>query len=191
MGAAHPSGGAQIGEMPLRALRLAPALVLLAACGHLDEVDVTRSGSATVAGAPGGVALPAGSMASFPVSIGRDALAAEGLDPGDVDSARLVALRLEVTAGTSLEAWLDEVAFWVEAPPLPRVLVARKSGIRALPAGTTAVDLDVQGVDLKPYVLADRTTVVAEGSGILPPVNTTVKATMTLRVDVNVSGLLN
>ncbi len=177
--------------MPLRALLLAPAVVLFAACGHLDEVDVTRSGSATVIGAPGGAALPAGAMASFPVSIGRDALAEQGLDPGDVDSARLVALRLEVTAGTSLEAWLDEVAIWVEAPGLPRVLVAQKRGIRALPAGTAAVDLDVQGADLKPYVLADTTTVVAEGAGVQPPVDTTVKATMTLRVDVNVTGLLN
>jgi hypothetical protein len=174
-----------------RALLLAPAVLLLAACGHLDEVDVTRSGSATVPGAQGGAALPAGAFATFPFSIGRDALAEQGIDANDVDSARLVGLRLEATAGTSLEAWLEDVAFWVEAPGLPRVLVAQRTGIGALPAGTTAVDLDVPGVDLKPYVLAPTTTVTAEGAGSQPPVDTTVRATMTIRVDVNVSGLLD
>lgn len=172
-----------------RALALAPALLLLAACGDLDEVDVTRSGSATIPG--GSAALPEGALATFPLSIGRDALADEGVDPDDVDSARLVGLRVEVTAGTSLERWLDSVAFWVEAPGLPRVLVAQRSGIDALPAGTMSVDLDVPGVDLKPYVLAPTTTVTAEGAGVQPPETTTVKATMTVRVDVNVSGLLD
>jgi hypothetical protein len=170
---------------------LASAALLLGACGHLDEIDVSRSGSATVPGGPGGAALPAGAIASFPVSIGRDALAEQGIDPNDVDSARLVGLRLEVTAGTPLPAWLDHVAIYVEAPDLPRVLVAEKSGIGALPPGTTAVDLDASGTDLKPYALAPTTTVVAEGGGTQPPVDTTVKATMTLRVDVNVSGLLD
>jgi hypothetical protein len=174
-----------------RLLALAPVALLAAACGHLDEIDVTRSGSATVPGGPGGAALPAGAFASFPVSIGRDALAAEGIDANDVDSARLVGLRLEVTAGTNLPAWLDQVAIYVEAPGLPRVLVASRSGIRALPAETTAVDLETSGTDLKPYALAPTTTVVAEGGGTQPPVDTTVKATMTLRVDVNVSGLLD
>lgn len=174
-----------------RLLALAPAALLVAGCGHLDEIDVTRSGSATVPGAPGGAALPPGAIASFPVSLGRDALAAQGIDANDVDSARLVGLRLEVTAGTSLEAWLDRIAIYVEAPALPRVLVAEKGGLSALPAGTTAVELDASGVDLKPYAIAPTTTVVAEGAGSQPPVDTTVKATMTLRVNVDVSGLLN
>lgn len=172
-----------------RSLALASAVLLLAACSRLDEVDFTRSGSATVPG--GGAALPAGAFASFPFSIGRDALDAQGIDANDVDSARLVGLRLEVTAGTSLEAWLDDVALHVEAPGLPRVLVAQRTGIGALPTGTTVVDLEVTGVDLKPYVLAATATVTAEGAGSQPPVDTTVKATATVRVDVNVSGLFD
>lgn len=171
-----------------RALPLAAAL-LLAGCGGLDEVDLTRSGSATVPG--GSAALPQGAFASFPVSIGRAALDDEGVDPDDVDSARLVALRLEVTAGTPLDRWLDEVAFHVEAPGLPRVLVAEKRGIGDLPANTTAVELDATGVDLKPYLLAETTTVTAEGAGSQPAEETTVRATLTIRVDVNVTGLFD
>ncbi|HEX9050870.1 MAG TPA: hypothetical protein VF841_10095 [Anaeromyxobacter sp.] len=173
-----------------RALALAPAALLaLAGCGKLDQIDLTRSGSAIVPGAPGGAALPAGGIASFPISVGRDALAAQGIRPNDVDSAKLVGLRLEVTQGTSLERWLSSVSLYVEAPGFARVLVARKTGIDALPAGTTRVDLDTFGVDLKPYVLAPTTTVTAEGTGTVPPVDTTLLATATVRVDVNVTGL--
>lgn len=171
------------------ALLAVPAVLVLAGCGDLDEIDVVRSGTATV---PGGPAVPlSGVVATFPFSIGRDALAEEGIDPGDVDSARLVALRLEVTQGASLEDWLDAVSLWVEAPGLPRVLVASRTGIAALPDGTAAVDLEAAGVDLKPYVLADTTALTAEGSGTAPPVDTTLRATATVRVDVNVSGLFD
>jgi len=173
-----------------RALALVPAVLLVSACGKLDQIDVVRSGSATVPGAPGGAALPAGGIASFPISVGRDALNAQGVNPDDVDSAKLVGLRIEVTQGTSLEQWLDAVSIYVEAPGLTRVLVAQKSGIHALPAGTTLVELDTSGVDLKPYVLAQTTTVTAEGTGTVPPVDTTIRATATVRVDVNVTGLL-
>ncbi len=173
-----------------RALVLAPAVLLATGCGKLDQFDITRSGSATVPGAPGGAALPAGGIASFPISLGRDALSAQGINPNDVDSAKLVALRLDVTQGTSLERWLTSVSLYVEAPGLPRVLVAQKSGIGALPAGTTRLDLDTFGVDLKPYVLAPTTTVTAEGAGTVPPADTTIQATATVRVDVNVTGAL-
>jgi hypothetical protein len=173
----------------LRALALAPVALVLAACGELDQIDVVHSGSATV---PGGPAVPiSGAIAAFPFSLGRDALSEEGVDANDVDSARLVGLRLEVTQGTSFQDWLDEISFYVEAPGLAPVLVATKAGIGSLPDGTSVVDLDTTGVDLKPYVLADTTTVTAQGSGTAPPVDTTVKATATVRVDVSVSGLFD
>jgi hypothetical protein len=178
--------------MPRALVRsLVPAVLLAASgCGKLDQVDLVRSGSATVVGVPGGVPLPAGGIATFPISIGSDALSAQGIKPKDVDSAKLVALRLEVTQGTSFERWLDSVSVYVAAPGLPRVLVAQKSGISAMPAGTAFVDLDTPGVDLKPYVLAPTTNVSAEGSGTLPPADTTIEATATVRVDVNVTGVL-
>lgn len=171
-----------------RPLALA-ALLAVTACGGLDEVDVSRSGAASVPGGPGGAALSAGSL-SLDLGVGRDALEREGIDPDDVDSARLVALRLEALSGASLETWLDAVAFHVEAPGLPRVLVAQRSGIRALAPGTRTLDLEVPGVDLKPYVLAPSATVTAEVSGSQPAEDTEVRATATIRLDVSVSGLL-
>lgn len=121
----------------------------------------------------------------------RRTLEENGVDPDDVDSARLVGLRLEVRSGTSFEKWLDEVAFFVEAPGQAKVLVARKRGMRALPPGTTAVELEAAGVDLKPYVVASSGTATAEASGNQPPMATAVEATATVRVNVSVTGLLH
>jgi hypothetical protein len=172
-------------------LAAACAALLAPACGHLDEVDVTRSGEATVPGASGAPALEVSAVGALGLTIGRSTLEAEGVDPDDVDSARLRALRLEVLSGASLETWLSSVAFYVEAPGLPRALVAQRSGIRALPAGTTAVDLETTGVDLKPYLLAASTSVTTEVAGTAPASDTTIRATATIRIDVSVSGLLD
>jgi hypothetical protein len=167
------------------------ALLALAACGGVDEIDITRSGTATVPGSAGGAPLPSGAIATFDLGLGRAALEQEGIDPNDVDSARLVGLRLEAVTGPGLEAWLESVSFHVEAPGLPRVLLAQRSGIRALAAGTRAVDLETPGADLKPYLLAPTATVTAEGAGTAPAQETQLRATATIRVDVSVSGLLD
>jgi hypothetical protein len=170
---------------------LALCALLAAACGDLDEVDVTRSGTATVPGDGGlGTPLAAGAIA-LDLALGRDVLEAEGIDPDDVDAARFVAVRLDVVEGTSLEAWLERIALHVEAPGLPRALVAERAGIGALPAGTRTVELSVSGVDLKPYVLAPTATVTAEVEGRQPADTTAVRGTATLRVDVNVGGLFD
>ena len=172
------------------ALALAPAVLLAAACGRIDQVDITRSATATVPGAPGGAALPVDAIGGIDLPSDRTALQQQGIDPKDVDSARLVGLRLAVTQGSSLEAWLDGATFWIEAPGIPRTLLARKTGIRALPSPATSVELEAPGTDLKPFLLADRSTLTVEASGIQPPETTTLEATATIRVDVSVSGLL-
>jgi hypothetical protein len=172
-------------------LLAATSAVLLAACGELDQVDLTRSAEATIPGSAGAPPLEVSAIGAVGLSIGRDALAAEGVDPDDVDSARLRALRIEVVSGESLERWLSSVAFYVEAPGLARVLVAQRAGIRDLPAGTTAVELETTGVDLKPYLVAPTTSVTTEVSGSAPASDTTLRATATIRVDVNVSGLFD
>ena len=130
------------------------------------------------------------------------------LEPRHVDLARAVSavarehgavadrsavqeVSLAVASGSSLETWLDDVALFVEAPGLARALVAQRTGIRALPAGTTAVDLQTTGVDLKPYMLAPTAQVTAEATGTPPETDTVLRATATIRVDVSVSGLFD
>ncbi len=169
----------------------ATALLLLApACGRLTQVDVTRSTSVTVPGSTGGGALPSGAVSGLRIELGSALLKEQGLDPKDVDGAKLRRVHLEVRAGTPLDQWLDGVALHAEGPTLPRVLLARKTGIRSLPAGTTAVDLDVPAVELKPYLDAATSAITVDASGRLPAAETTVDVTATMRVDVNVGAVL-
>jgi hypothetical protein len=173
----------------------AAALALLAAagCGKLDKVDITRSASETIPGVAVPAGTPSGSISGFgAVDIGgQDALRANGINPNEIDSAHLLRLRLEVKSGAGLETWLDSIAIDVEATGLARQRVASKSAIRALPANTTAVDLDVDpNVDLKPYLTAASAPLMITASGLPPAVDTTVEVTATIQVDVNVSGLL-
>lgn len=170
---------------------LAAALLLAVACGSADDVDLSRTATVTVPAAPAGapsVSIPR--VQALDIG-GGDELRDEGIDPGDVDSARLRSVSLAVTRGASLERWLDAVAIYVEADGLPRVRVASRSGLRSLPEGTTRIELDIEpGVDLKPYLTASSAPLTVEASGNLPPVETVVEITATLRVDVDVSGLL-
>jgi hypothetical protein len=162
------------------------------ACGGLDDVDVTRSTSGTVPGVPGGGA--AGNLTGFgAISLGgEEALRREGIEPNDIDSARLRTVRLEVESGRSLERWLDEVVIRARATGLPEVTVAERRGIRALPADTRSIELDVSsGVNLHPYLTAETATLLVEATGIPPDADTTVRITATVRVDVNVSGLFD
>ncbi|WP_242355366.1 hypothetical protein [Anaeromyxobacter sp. SG64] len=166
-------------------------LLAVTACGRLDDVDFTRSATLTIPGTPGGG--PSGAIGGFaPIDLGgQEALRAQGIDPNDIDSAHLRRLHLEVREGASLETWLDDLVLRARADGLPAVVVAEKHGVRALPAGTRALDLDVHGdVDLKPYLTGQSPTLGIEATGAPPASNTTVEITATIRVDVNVTGLL-
>jgi hypothetical protein len=176
-------------------MRNATAAVLLATtlagCG-LDRFDVDFSSSTTVPGDPLGGAilddLPFGGEFAGVNVLEEEELRDAGVDRDDIDSAKLRSMRLEVTDGEPLPGWLDEVAFYVEADGQPRRLVASRTGIGDLPAGTTSIDLDVENVELKPYVIREM-TISAEANGGPPTEDTTIRAVAVVRVDANVSSL--
>jgi hypothetical protein len=173
----------------MKKLLLAPALLLAAACG-LDDFDVTRSATVMVPGAPGGGVIPDTVVRGLAIPLGRDILDDEGADPDDVDSARLRRVRVEARSGASLETWLDEIAVYAEGDGLPRVRLASRTGIRSLAAETRSVDLDVPGQDLKPFLVARTASITSDLAGTAPAVDTELRVTATIRVDVNVSGVL-
>jgi hypothetical protein len=173
--------------------RLAAILLLFVGCGRLDDVDVTRSASGTIPGSAAGAGT-AGPLTGFgTIDLeGERALREEGIDAGDIDSARLRAVRLEVEAGASFERWLDDVVIRARSAGLPDVTLAERHGIRGLPPGTRALELDVvSGADLEPYLTAPSASLLVEATGTPPEVDTTVRTTATVRIDVNVSGLLH
>jgi hypothetical protein len=171
--------------------RLAAVLLVSLGCGGLDDVDVTRSAAGTIPGsAVGGEARVLSGFGTIDLG-GEEALRREGVDPDDIDSARLRAVRLEIEAGASLERWLDDVVIRARGSGLPEVTVAERHGIGALPPETRAVELDVSSqVDLAPYLTALSASLLIEATGTPPDTDTTVRITATVRVDVNVSGLL-
>jgi hypothetical protein len=172
-------------------LTLAVFATLAAGCGGLDEFDITRSTEATVpAGPPSG----GGTLSGFgALDVGSaESLQREGIDPSDVDSAELRRLEVQVLSGSSLETFVEAVEIRIQSPGLPERVVASKSGIRALPADTRVVALDVTpGVDLKPYLTATSATLSVGATGSGPAEETRLRVTATVRVDVNVSGLFD
>jgi hypothetical protein len=175
----------------MRRTTLVLLLASTAACGHLDDVDFTRSATVTVPGVPGGG--PSGTISGVgEIDLGgRDALQSQGINPDDVDAAHLRTLHVDVQSGASLETWLDAVVLRARAQGLPDVVVAEKHGISALPAGTRSLDLDVNGgVDLKPYLIGTSPTLAIEATGKPPTEDTKLQLTATITVNVNVSGVL-
>lgn len=179
----------------MRTLSIVLLATALSACG-LDNFDIDLEEETTIPGV--GVAVPPGAeLESIPFGgsftdidlLSDKELRDEGVDAGDIDSAKVKSLRLEVVAGSSFESWLGDAAFYVEAEGLPRELVAEKHDIDTLPTGTTVLDLDVTGLELKPYV-SKPMTVVAEAAGLPPEEDTTVRARLVVGVDADVSGFL-
>lgn len=177
--------------MVTRTLSLAVVAVALSACG-LDNFHVEYEDDTTIPGSPVGSVLefaPFGGAFDGVDLLSDQKLRDEGVSADNLDSARVEVLELSVTAGSSFETWLDDVAFYVEAEGLPRKLVAEKHGIRQLPAGTILLDLDCTRVELKPYV-AKPMTITAEATGRPPVEDTQIHARVVVDVDADVSSFL-
>lgn len=163
-----------------------------AACGgDIDEFDVTQSGTVTV---------PAGTIVD---DLLQD-LAFEGfgdiqfseteefqnrdVSPSSVDSIRLQSMQLEIVEGSSNFDWLDRIAFDVDADGQPEQRIANRdpvpTGVRSF-AGNAST-----AVNVKPYATQDSMSLTSSGSGRAPDEDTTIKATATFRVNINISGAI-
>jgi hypothetical protein len=175
----------------MRTLAIALLAVALTGCG-LDNFDVEVQEETTIPGNPLGSSLDflpfGGGFSGFDL-LADDELRDEGVDAEDIDSAKVEALQLELLTGSSFESWLDDVSFYVEAPGLPRQLVAEQHGIGSLPEGTIVLDLDVTRAELKPYV-SRPLTIVTEVVGRPPVEDSRIRATLVVGVDADVSNFI-
>jgi hypothetical protein len=111
----------------------------------------------------------------------------QGVAPGDIEEAELTDFTLEAVSGDDL-SFLSRLELYVEAPGLPRELVASGSDF---PEGVRAVELDMTGVDLADYIVSESMTLTTDVTGNRPQEDTTVAATYTLRVGVTGQGACN
>jgi hypothetical protein len=113
----------------------------------------------------------------------------EGVSKDQVDSVRLVSLRLTISDPPDDQFdFLDSIRFFVEAEGLPRVQIAE---LDPVPDGLGEIEIDVDSsVELQPYVVAPSMTLTTEVEGQRPANETTVDADAEFSVDANVGGTL-
>lgn len=185
--------------MLLRPRRHHPTLPLLAlfvasACADaqgIDDFDITRSAEAVIQGSLlTQVLTPLGfaGLSDMQLSNAQE-MANQGVKPHQIDSVKLKLLRLRVTKPASGQdlTFLKRVKFYAESKGLEKKLVAQGGPFAA---GTTQADLQLLGTELKPYVTAASMSLTTEVEGHAPGQDTTLQATVTLRVDVDVSGAI-
>lgn len=96
-----------------------------------------------------------------------------------VIEARLREARLLIAApkGQTFD-FIDEIAFFVGAPGQPRERVAHK----VVPDGIDAFDLELDDVDLAPYVRAESLSLTTDVTGRRPAQDTTVAVRLVLHI---------
>lgn len=116
-------------------------------------------------------------------------LANQGVEPGDIEEAVLTVFELEATGPDGADlSFLQSVSLYVEAPDLPRELVASRSGFEE---GETVAGFDVTEVDLADYIVSRSMTLSTEVRGNRPDEDTEVRASFEVKVGVTGQGACN
>ncbi|MCB9673574.1 MAG: hypothetical protein H6737_00575 [Alphaproteobacteria bacterium] len=117
----------------------------------------------------------------------RDAVANQGVEPGDINDVRFDELVLSATAPTDADlSFIESLSFYVEADGLDAMLVASQDDF---PEGQAVVPLDLEDVDLTDYVVQPSMTLTTNVTGSRPGVDTTVLAAFTLRIRATGKGI--
>jgi len=162
------------------------AAAVLAAAGCGATFDVTQKSSTTV---PGGGLLQNlasgafGDFTSLDLSSSQE-FKNQGVSKDQVDSVKIKRFSLAVTSppdGT-LE-FLDRIAFSVTADGQTTRRVAHKDSI---PDAARTVDLDLDGVELAPYVTAPKMSLTTDSTAHAPSRDTVLEATVVFTVEPNI-----
>ena len=157
----------------------------------LDNIKVTESDSTTIDGGGQLALLPDLGFSNFQnIDVSDNAtFKSKGADVNDIDSAKIHTLTLDITSPTSGQdfTFIQSIKFYASTPDLPKTLIAQGGPFQA---GLTEVGLDVEDVELKPFVASKTLQITSEVNGHPPANTTTIKATVVLDVDVNVGHAL-
>lgn len=113
----------------------------------------------------------------------------QGVAPGDIDGVTLTSFVIDATAPAGADlSFLDSMQVSVEAPDLPKVLIASGDNFAA---GDPSVALAIEPVDLTDYVVSQALTITTDVSGRRPDQDTDVRASLSLVIGVTAQGALN
>jgi hypothetical protein len=174
---------------PLAQLALAAGLAAAAGCTP-NAFEVSLSGQTTIEGDP----VSAGSMLTRIPAIGSfasiDFPASEEFQQNQatkdaVQSIKVSSLKVQIQApNTQTFDFLDELHF-IAAAGSQEKEIAGKTGISELDLGlpnpTLTLDVD-QSAELRDFLIAPSVSITVRGSGRVPPQDTTLQATVKLRV---------
>lgn len=113
----------------------------------------------------------------------------QGVEPGDISTARLVSFELELLEPEDGDlSFIDSFEIWVESPGLEPVLIAEA---QEFPDGETYVSFDVMDVDLVDYVVSESMTFSTDISANSPREDSVVQASYVIDVGVTLQGAKN
>ncbi len=155
----------------------------LTACGlDVVEFDVVETGGV------GGAALNFPGMANFSTGLGR-ALSDKDVDPGDVDSMKVLEVSLRMTSQGGLTqdlSFIEDMEFSAEADGLPTARIAFQASIAE---GVREVQFQVEdNLELKPYLEAGNMAIQVQATLNPPPPDLVeLEVTFKIRVDVDLT----
>lgn len=109
--------------------------------------------------------------------------------PGDIRDVRLTVFELEAVAPAAADlSFIEDMAIYVEAPGLPRQLLAWQDDF---PKDQALVPFEIEDLDLTDYVVSEAMTLTTEVEGRRPKQDTKVEARFAVKVGVTGRGACN
>lgn len=163
-------------------------LLFLLGCSSLSLVDyqIGGTGQASVPASPPDTPLEAEIVSDLLGMSDGSGVGSTDIQPGDIAEAHADELSLSMLQATGDLSFLDSIEIYVEAPDMDPVLVA--SGSDQL-LGRGPVELDLEDVDLAPFIETGSPTFPAMTSGEAPTQDTTLQLEWTMTLGITAQGL--
>ncbi|MFP2913436.1 hypothetical protein ACLESD_52270 [Pyxidicoccus sp. 3LFB2] len=172
---------------------LAAAGLGLAACAPSSFTTEVKGETSVPAGPPGGDtslnAFPSiSSFAGLDFNQNQD-FKNQGVDKGDVTSVKVKSVTLKVLSPNDQGfGFLSVAEFFARAGDREARIAQRQDISRLnLPSSNPVLSLDVDNVELQPFVSAPTMSIIVRGRGVLPEREVRLQAVVTLEVE---GGLL-
>lgn len=162
-------------------------LLSLAGCAAFPiRFDVKAEGTTTIQKGTlleqltGGLGFD--SFSSFDISESQE-FKNQNTNKNLIKEAKLKSITMTITGPDSQNFdFLEELSFFVEAPGQTRKRIATKT----VPRGVKTFSLDLDNVDLTPYVKAESLKITTEAKGKRPENDTTIKAEVVITIGAGV-----